>query len=588
VLHRAAEAVSPREGSGVSSGLRSERDLGFERRLIVLMAARLILSAVSLGVTLGLEAAGENFTTAEWRGFYATIAFAFLATIVYGVVLHRVVHPGRFAALNVVTDVAIVTALVQFSGGHDSVFPFLYVLVAAYGGFLFEFRGAVGTAGLAIAAYGGVLFAGHLGWIPSLAIGPPKPVALLLTSWVVNGGAVAIVAILANLLTLELRRTGEALDQRTTDLQRLQSLHQSTVKSLMSGLLTTDQLGCVTSFNPEAERITGRSCRDAIGRDAEDIIPGIRELAISATDGGGGENSRRRMPYRNERGEELHLGLAAYVLKDADGAAFGFVVIFQDVTSVVEMEQELRRSERLAAVGELSASIAHEVRNPLAAISGSIQILRNLVARQGAEREPRRLMEIAIRETDRLNRLITDFLQYARPGPLNPEPIIVAEAVEDVLKMFESVRPQNVAVSVEVEEGLRVVADSSQLRQVLWNLVLNAAEAMAEGGGLLVSAGALPGEAPQASAHFDRNEAMEQKKSDWAEIAIADRGEGVPPDVVERIFDPFFTTKKRGSGLGLAAVHRIVEDHGGSVRLESTVGEGTTVRLRFPRSEKPS
>jgi two-component system sensor histidine kinase PilS (NtrC family) len=552
------------------------------------MASRLVLSAVSLGVTLGLEAAGENFTTAEWRGLYATIAFAFLATIVYGVVLHRVVDPQRFAALNVGTDIAIVTALVQFSGGHDSVFPFLYVLVAAYGAFLFRFRGAMGTAALAIAAYGAVLFAGHLGWIPSLAIGPPKPAALLLTTWVINGGAVVIVAILANGLTLELRRTGEALDQRTTDLQRLQSLHQSTVKSLMSGLLTTDQVGRVTSFNPEAERITGCSGRDAIGRDVDEIIPGIRELAISATEEGSGENSRARMPYRNEFGEELHLGLAAYILKDAFDAAFGFVVIFQDVTSVVEMERELRRSERLAAVGELSASIAHEVRNPLAAISGSIQILRNLVGREEAEREPRMLMEIVIRETDRLNRLITDFLQYARPGPLALESVMVAEAVEDVLKMFEAVRPENVSVHVDVEEGLRVVADASQLRQVLWNLVLNAAQAMAEGGRLGVSGAALLDQAPQETANVGRNETTDEKRTGWAEIAISDRGAGVPSDVLERIFDPFFTTKERGSGLGLATVHRIVEDHGGSVRLETTVGEGTTVRLRFPQIQVSS
>jgi two-component system sensor histidine kinase PilS (NtrC family) len=552
------------------------------------MAARLVLSAVSLGVTLGLEAAGENFTTAEWRGLYATIAFAFLATIVYGVVLHRVVHPQRFAMLNVCTDIAIVTALVQFSGGHDSVFPFLYVLVAAYGAFLFRFRGAMGTAALAVAAYGAVLFAGHLGWIPSFAIGPPKPAALLLTTWIVNGGAVGIVAILANGLTLELRRTGEALDQRTTDLQRLQSLHQSTVKSLMSGLLTTDRVGLVTSFNPEAERITGRSGRDAIGRDFDEIIPGIRQLAISATEEGSGENSRARMPYRNELGEERHLGLAAYILKDAFDAAFGFVVIFQDVTAVVEMERELRRSERLAAVGELSASIAHEVRNPLAAISGSIQILRNLVGREEPEREPRMLMEIVIRETDRLNRLITDFLQYAKPGPLKLESVIVAEAVEDVLKMFEAVRPENVAVYVEVEDGLQVVADASQLRQVLWNLVLNAAQAMVEGGALGVSAAALSDETPQESANVGRNETTGQKKTGLAEIAISDRGAGVPSDVLERIFDPFFTTKVRGSGLGLATVHRIVEDHGGSVRLESTVGEGTTVRLRFRKIEVSS
>jgi two-component system sensor histidine kinase PilS (NtrC family) len=275
-------------------------------------------------------------------------------------------------------------------------------------------------------------------------------------------------------------------------------------------------------------------------------------------------------------------------LKDAFDAAFGFVVIFQDVTAVVEMERELRRSERLAAVGELSASIAHEVRNPLAAISGSIQILRNLVGREEPEREPRMLMEIVIRETDRLNRLITDFLQYAKPGPLKLESVIVAEAVEDVLKMFEAVRPENVAVYVEVEDGLQVVADASQLRQVLWNLVLNAAQAMVEGGALGVSAAALSDETPQESANVGRNETTGQKKTGLAEIAISDRGAGVPSDVLERIFDPFFTTKVRGSGLGLATVHRIVEDHGGSVRLESTVGKGTTVRLRFRKIEVSS
>jgi signal transduction histidine kinase len=154
--------------------------------------------------------------------------------------------------------------------------------------------------------------------------------------------------------------------------------------------------------------------------------------------------------------------------------------------------------------------------------------------------------------------------------------------------MFESVRPGNVAVSVEIEEGLRVVADASQLRQVLWNLVLNAVQAMAEGGGLRVSAGALPDEMPQESGNVGRNETTGRKKTGWAEIAISDRGAGVPSDVLERIFDPFFTTKERGSGLGLATVHRIVEDHGGSVRLESTVGEGTTVRLRFLQVEVSS
>jgi two-component system sensor histidine kinase PilS (NtrC family) len=567
------------------SELGWEGDRGLERRLVVLMGARLALALLSLGVTLGLEAGGGNFTTAEWRGFYATVAFAFTATIVYGVFLHRIFSPQRFAVLNVATDIAIVTALIHFSGGHESVFPFLYLLVAVYGAFLFETRGALVTAAVTAAAYGIALFAGHRGWIPSVAIGPPEPVAVLLKIWLVNGGAVAIVAVLASLLTSELRHTGAALDRRTSELLRLQNLHQRTVRSLMSGLLTTDREWRITSFNPEAERITCRAGAHAVGRDADDVIPGIRNLAIAATGEGDGSNSRSRMPYRNESGQQLHLGLAVYILREADGAAGGFVVIFQDVTAVVKMERELRRSERLAAVGELSASIAHEVRNPLAAIYGSIQILRNQVVADVADGEPRKLMDIVLRETDRLNRLITDFLRYAKPGPLLFESVDVAVAVEDVLKMFDSVRRESVEVGVETEKSLRVTADPSQLRQVLWNLVLNASEAMSQGGPIRVVARGFTNRMPQEAAAADRSNAVEKRKDGGVEIAVSDRGMGVPPDILERVFDPFFTTKEQGSGLGLAAVHRIVEDHGGNVRLESTVGQGTTVRVRFPRAE---
>lgn len=549
------------------------------------MAARLGLSVVSLGVAMGLEATGEHFTTSDWRGFYATITFSFTATIFYGLVLNRAIRPVRFAVLNVVTDVAIVTALVQFSGGMDSVFPFLYLLVAAYGAFLFDLRGALGTALLAQGAYGAVLLAGHRGWIPSLAIGPPESAVVLLTNWVVTSGAVAIVAVLASLLTVELRRTGAALDQRTTDLLRLRNLHQRTVESLMSGLLTTDPEMRITSFNPEAERITGSKAGDVVGCDVEDLIPGVSELVRTASQAGEMENLRTRIRYQNGRGEDLHLGLAIYILKDAEAAPDGFVMIFQDVTSVVAMEADLRRSERLAAVGELSASIAHEIRNPLASISGSIQILRNQIAPRDLGSEAGRLMDIALRETDRLNRLITDFLRYARPGPAVFEIVDLASAVEDVMKMFESLNPENLEVDVSVEPGLGVAADASQLRQVLWNLVLNAAEAMPNGGRLELTATRWAESAPQEAAKTGRNVAEACEKSAWAEIAVADCGCGVAEDALERVFDPFFTTKDNGSGLGLAAVHRIVEQHGGSVKLESRLGRGTTVRVRFPHAE---
>ena len=256
-------------------------------------------------------------------------------------------------------------------------------------------------------------------------------------------------------------------------------------------------------------------------------------------------------------------------------------MIFQDVTHVVEMERELRRSERLAAIGQLSASIAHEIRNPLAAISGSIQVLERRTPERADDPEARRLMEIVLRETDRLNALITDFLLYARPAPRRVTAIALGDALDDVLRMFEAVRPARVAVATRLEPGLVLHADPEQLRQVLWNLVLNAAQAMEKGGRLEIR-GARTGEPPQEAVPGRRNE--DQAQQDWVEIAVVDEGVGIPMDALDRIFDPFFTTKRGGSGLGLATVHRIVEQHGGSIRVESTLGVGTTVRVRLPRA----
>jgi two-component system sensor histidine kinase PilS (NtrC family) len=557
----------------------AESRAGLPQPLVILMGARLALALVSLGIAVALDAVGLGYRFAQPRGLWGTVGFAFLATAVYGLVLPRVRNGARFAAVNIATDIAIVSGLVGFSGGVDSVFAFLFVLVAVYGALLFERRGALATAALAVFAHGLVLFAADTGWLPAAPLGAPGPRPLVLAVWAVNAGAVLLVAVLASLLGAELKRTGEALRERTRDLSRLSRLHQHTVESLMSGLLTTDRAGCITSFNPEAERITGRPAASALGRDVEAVLPGIRQLALATEPGS--TQSRVRTAYTSERGERLHLGLGAYVLKDAGGAPSGHVVIFQDVTKVVEMERELRRSERLAAVGQLSANIAHEIRNPLAAISGSIQVLGKRTPALADDPEAGRLMEIVLRETDRLNALITDFLHYARPAPRRVSEISLGDVVDGILRMFESVRPEGVSVASRVEPGLGLRADPEQLRQVLWNLVLNASQAMEKGGKLEIRAARAEGP-PQEALPGRRNE--EQSQQDWVEIAVVDEGVGIPMDAMDRIFDPFFTTKRGGSGLGLATVHRIVEQHGGSIRVESTPGIGTSVRVRLPRA----
>lgn len=561
-------------------------DSGFEKRLLVLMGARLALSLVSLGVAVALEAAGWSYSPAEWRGFYGTVIFAFVATIAYGLILPRVRDVKRFAILNIATDIAIVSALVHLSGGPDSPFAFLYVLIGVYGAILLERKGALICAAAGALVYGGVILTGQREWLPQHPIGPPDPVPVLFSTWVINAGGVVLVAWLASLLSAELRRAGEALQQSTSDLSRLQTLHERTVESLKSGLLTTDLEGRITSFNSEAERITSRDRSRVLGLDVEAVLPGLRDRWASDFGGTqiGGSNSRGRMVYQGRDQSPRHLGIGTYVLQDGEAGAGGHVVIFQDVTDVVEMEANLRQSERLAAIGELSASIAHEIRNPLAAISGSIEMLQGRRTGREESVDSEHLMKIVLREVDRLNHLISDFLSYARPGPSRPETSQLQEIIADIVKMFDAARPGAVEIDLAVEDGLTIFADSGQLRQVLWNLVLNAAEAMPDGGRLRIGARSVKERDSQGDSPAGRKDQEEQGKAGWLEIAIADDGCGIPRDQLDRIFDPFFTTKQNGSGLGLATVHRIVESHRGSIRLESKLGVGTTVRIRLPRA----
>jgi two-component system sensor histidine kinase PilS (NtrC family) len=390
-----------------------------------------------------------------------------------------------------------------------------------------------------------------------------------------------LVALLASVLLRDLRRTDEDLAKSRLDLGRLRRLHERTVGSLLSGLLTTDREGRVTSFNPEAERITGRDAASVIGLSLDEVLPGARARVLAASEDPSGIRLRARMPFRNPRGETLHLGLSGSILRELDGSPGGHVVIFQDVTDVVRMELELRRSERLAAVGQLSAAIAHEIRNPLAAISGSIQMLHATASPAGDD-ESRRLMEIVLRETRRLNALITDFLQYARPGPAKLERVALGELAEEIVKMLENARASGVEIRCDVPAELAVRGDAGQIRQVLWNLCRNALQAMPEGGALEISARGDTASAAQASDEEGRNARDEGEGA--IEIVVRDAGVGMPPEVLERIFDPFFTTKTEGTGLGLATVHRIVEAHGGSLRVESAPGLGSTFRVRLPRA----
>jgi two-component system sensor histidine kinase PilS (NtrC family) len=577
--------VEPGRDEGAPAGRPGRRREDRERRSLTrLLAGRLVLSVGVLAVALALVGVREGAEDAE-RGLYGTVAAAFLATALSGLWFQRVRDAARFGAVQIATDVALISSLVTFSGGPDSPFTFLYVPVIVYAARLFGRPGAYGCAAGASAAYGALLVAIEAAWLPTwpeASAGVPRLPALALFG--LHSGAWLLVAFLASALSGDLHRTGRELERRKTDLGRLRQLHARTVECLTSGLLTTDGEGRVTSFNPEAERITGIAARGVLGRPLGEILPGvpgeIERLSGSATG-----RMRARLGFVRASGEELHLGVSASRLRDAGGAPIGHVVIFQDVTEVVRMEAELRRSERLAAVGGLAAGMAHEVRNPLAAISGSIQMLRSAPGGREADAEGRRLMDIVLRETDRLDGLIAEFLRFARPAPPKPTRVAVGRVVADVMEMFAGSCPPAIEPVHDAPGELEAWVDEDQLRQLLWNLLRNAVPAMPEGGRLAVSARAAP--APQDVAARGRNASQGSRGGAGVEIEVADTGIGMAPEVLERIFEPFFTTRPSGSGLGLATVHRVVEANRGVLRVESAAGRGTRFLVWLPAPEGP-
>jgi len=568
-----------------------------ERRLVWLMGGRLFLALSSLVIAAGLDGIGRDLSHEARNGIYWTVTFAFFAAVISGTSFGRIRNPNRFATAQIAMDVAIVTSLVHFSGGRESVFTFLYVLVILYGALLFQSRVAIGAAGLSAVAYGLALITANEGWgLGTLAAADRIDLARLMAVWVVQGGGLFAIGGLASLLSRELQRTGAALDRRTSDLRQLRDLHRATIDSIMSGLLTTDPDGKISSFNPEAERITGMAMADVLGRDFEKIIPGARKVLPSLGGVEPAPNARTRLSYTNRAGQKLHLGLADSILWAEDGSAQGHVVIFQDVTDVVAMEGDLTRSERLAAVGELAAKIAHEIRNPLASISGSAQIL---ASESQVDGESARLMNIVVREADRLNNLISNFLRYARPAPTVRVPIDVEDLIADLTKMIESSLPESIELDARVKPGLTIACDRDQMSQMLWNLCLNATQSMAEGGGRLGIAvdvdhqgtsqegGRDDRKKSGKASPPDRDDATTQGGGErvWLEIEISDTGCGISEQVMDDIFEPFFTTKRGGTGLGLPTVHRIVENHGGELQLDSQCGLGTTFRIRLPGLE---
>jgi len=361
-----------------------------------------------------------------------------------------------------------------------------------------------------------------------------------------------LIAFLSGYLSEKLHRANIRLEERDAVLSDLKAFSRDVIESMPSGIFTTDLDNRIVSFNSSAQEITKLGLDDVAGKKPEKIFPFLSNFR---------EPFDRVEGDMKRNGKTFPVGMRLSALKDSSGESIGLIGIFQDLTELKAMEAEVKRKEKWAFIGELSASIAHELRNPLASLKGSIEMLR---AKNVPEAQADRLMGIALSEMDRLNVIVTDFLLYARPQELNKEKYDLNKSLKEITILLKSSETNNNHVTISASlDGEQVVrGDAKQLKQVFWNLGVNAVDAVSEGGIIdIYTAG----------------------NSNTVEVVFKDSGNGISKDDIDKIFYPFFTTKEKGTGLGLSIAQKIIEEHGGKIEVYSEgEGSGTMFKILLP------
>jgi two-component system sensor histidine kinase PilS (NtrC family) len=523
-----------------------------------LVKVRILILTVLLAIELAVIRLTPSplpvmpFLTGMVLWFVVSLFFLFLVSVWNE---HRLL-----AILQVLSDLAMVTLVVHLTGGIDSSLNFLYPLVIIVACMLLPRAWGYLSAALAFILFGTILELDYYEIIPSYSNSHPKLKALQVVIFV-NLFAYFAIAYLAGLLVAKLRQVDVQLKDASGALQNLQALHENIVQSMSEGVITTGLDGRITLVNRAAQQLLEISEAELRGRSVADLfqdpLPHFRPPRGDA-----------EVRYIAGNGFRKTFRVIVAVLNVNVPGGLGFVYTFDDLTEIRRLEREVRMQDRLAAVGRLAAAIAHEIRNPLTSIAGSVSLLSDAPALSAEERH---LLEIVTRESDRLNNIITDFLAYSRGKQYRFERVNLVPLLEDTLTLLEHrLVAEGKAIRIErkfAQSEAWSLADGDKLKQVFWNFCENAVRAMKKTGGKLTVS-------------------LSERGADW-EMSFSDTGPGINPQQTEKIFEPFQSNFEGGTGLGLAIVYQIVQAHEGKVWARSELGKGTSFVLRLRRMDEP-
>jgi len=543
----------------------SERAQEIQRQILWLIVSRAILMLFGLNLADLLETLPPRLGSVPFISFF-NITTVVLTAAYFGLWWSRR-RPSWQLYLQIGADLWLTTLLVAHTRGIESPFVSFYLLIIIYSSLTLGRNGAMIGAALCAVLYSGIISTTQLGLI---SFGPPRIESETL-AFRISFHALGFfsVAFLGTYLSVRLYAVKEQLEAKTDSVKHLEKLNERIVSCIRSGLITTNLGGTITVFNSAAEEITEKKSSDVLETPVQSVIGEELWLKIQSVD-----PLKDLRPLRHEfwvtmpDGEKRFLGFSVSPLMGKEGRLFGYIIAFQDLTEIQRLGEEIRLKEKMAAIGRMAAGIAHEIRNPLTSIRGSAEVLRSRLTLH--ERDAR-LMDIMLRESDRLNKFVEDFLCFARPGKQPKHSVELVSLLRDTSTLLENnpeVRKMHSIILRPEISQIAIHGNPDQLKQVFWNLSQNALRAMPEGGTLTIQ--------------------IATAQDGGARITFQDTGIGMTREEKENLFQPFHSGFKTGTGLGLSIVFQIMDDHKGRISYESEKGRGTTVSLYLPPQEPAS